>query len=76
MDIPNSNTSLNIPNSAGYLVASWNFFYHIDVSQPNPYIEIMWASTDLGTYFETVSANAVHPATPSVILTVNKISNT
>ena len=75
IDIPNSNTSLNVQNSAGYLVASWNFFYYIDILQPNPFIEIMWATTDTSVQLAYASSNAVHPATPSVIVTVNKVSN-
>jgi hypothetical protein len=73
-DIPNSNTSINLQANAGVLVASWNLFYYVDVSLPNPYIEIMWASTNSSISIQAVAANAVHPATPSVILTVNQIS--
>jgi len=74
-DIANSNTSVNVQANAGYLVASWNFFYYIDVTQPNPFIEIMWAGTDNSVTLAAAVANAVHPATPSVIVTVNKVSN-
>lgn len=74
-DIPNSNTSVNVQANAGYLVASWNFFYYIDVTQPNPFIEIMWAGTDNSVTLAAAVSSAVHPATPSVIVTVNKVSN-
>lgn len=75
VDIPNSNTSVNIQANAGYLVASWNFFTFIDTSLPNPYVEIMWATTDTAVSLQQQASNAVHPATPSVIVTVNKVSN-
>jgi hypothetical protein len=75
VDIPYSNTKVNVQANAGFLVASWNFFYEIDVTQPDPFIEIMWATTDVAIQLVAGAASAVHPATPSVILTVNKVSN-
>lgn len=75
VDIPNSNTSVNIQANAGYLVAAWNLFTFIDVDAANPYVEIMWATTDTAVSLQQQASNAVHPATPSVIVTVNKVSN-
>lgn len=75
VDIPASNTSVNIQANAGYLVASWNFFTFIDVEAAGPYVEIMWATTDTAVSLQQQASNAVHPATPSVIVTVNKVSN-
>lgn len=75
VDIPNSNTSVNIQANAGYLVAAWNFFTYIDVDAANPYVEIMWATTDTDVSLQQAASSAVHPATPSIIVTVNKISN-
>lgn len=75
VDIPNSNTSVNIQANAGYLVAAWNLFTFIDVDAANPYVEIMWATTDTAVSLQQQASNAVHPATPSVIVTANKVSN-
>jgi hypothetical protein len=75
INIPYSNTSVNVQANAGFLVASWNLYEYIDVSLPNPYIEIIWAATDTTITLEAAAANAVHPATPSLIVTVNKVSN-
>lgn len=75
VDVISSNTSVNVQANAGYLVASWNFFVFIDSEAPNPYIEIIWAVTDTAIVIAQAAANAVHPSTPSVIVTVNKISN-
>ena len=65
VDIPNSNTSVNIQANAGYLVAAWNLFTFIDVDAANPYVEIMWATTDTAVSLQQQASNAVHPATPS-----------
>lgn len=75
VDIANSNTSVNVQANAGYLVASWNFFTYIDVDSASPYVEIMWATTDTAISLQTAASTAVHPATPSVIVTMNKVSN-
>lgn len=75
VDIPNSNTSVNIQANAGYLVAAWNLFTFIDVDAANPYVEIMWATTDTAVSLQQAASSGVHPATPSVIVTVNKVSN-
>lgn len=75
VDIANSNTSVNVQANAGYLVASWNFFTYIDVDSASPYVQIMWATTDTAISLQTAASTAVHPATPSVIVTMNKVSN-
>lgn len=73
VDVPNSNTSVNVQANAGYLVASWNFFIALDPEGANYDAQIMWATTDTNVILQQQAANAVHPATPSTILTVNKI---
>lgn len=73
VDVPNTNTSVNVQANAGYLVASWNFFVALDPEGANYDVQIMWATTDTSVILQQQAANAVHPATPSTILTVNKI---
>lgn len=73
VDVPNTNTSVNVQANAGYLVASWNFFVAIDPEGLNYDAQIMWATTDTNVILQQQASTAVHPATPSVILTVNKI---
>lgn len=72
VDIANSNTHLNVQANAGYLVASWNFFVSVGDGEG---VQIMWTQTD-AINIQYVAADLVipHPATPSVILTVNKIA--
>ena len=73
VNVPNSNTSVNVQANAGFLVASWNFFIALDPEGANYDAQIMWATTDTNVILQQQAANAVHPATPSTILTVNKI---
>lgn len=69
-----TNTKITIPSNAPYQVAAWNFF--VDAST-NDYYEIIWSSDSANTVIETVaqsgSGASLHPAVPSVILTVNQI---
>jgi len=67
--VPNSNTKIVMAANT-YHVAAWNFF--VDASAGD-YYQIMWATSDLDLLIEYEAATGLHPATPSVILTVNQI---
>lgn len=65
-----TNTSVNVQANAGFLVAAWNFFVQLDAGAE---AQLMWATTSTAIQIVTAAATGVHPATPSVILTVNKV---
>lgn len=69
-NVASSNTSVTMKANANYMVAAWNFFVSLN---ENDYVEIMWATTDTGAQLLYEASNAVHPATPSVIATINQI---
>lgn len=72
VDVPNSNTHLTVQANATYLVAAWNFFEFFNAGQ---YAEIMWSQDDaIDIYYDPENVTIPHPATPSIILTVNKVS--
>ena len=73
VNVPNSNTSVNVQANAGYLVASWNFFVYLDPDVGPSNVQIMWATTDTAVILAQQAVTGLHPATPSTILTVNKI---
>jgi len=68
--VANTNTKI-VMSSNSYHVAAWNFF--VDASAGS-YYEIMWATSDLDLLIEHEAATGLHPATPSIILTVNQIA--
>lgn len=68
-DIADSNTRLTITSSTKYSVAAWNFF--VDASGGD-YYEIIWSTDNANIKIEHEAAG-VHPAIPSIILTVNQI---
>jgi hypothetical protein len=72
--MPFTNTKLNITANSPYLVAAWNFF--INASAGDHY-QLMWSSTSNDTEIleepAVGSGAAVHPAIPSLIVTINQV---
>ncbi len=72
VDIANSNTNITMKANSNYVVASWNFFVTLTAGQ---YAEIMWVQDgNIELLYEPADVVVPHPATPSVILTVQRIS--
>ncbi len=72
--VADSNTRLDINANNPFTVAAWNFFV---TANANDYYEIMWSSDDDHTVIQHVPARGsgptLHPAVPSLILTVNQV---
>ena len=75
VDVPNSNSVVTISGSANQakLIASWNFYVSLTANQ---YVELMYSVTDiqLGLVIKAIDLTVPHPATPSLIVTISKIS--
>jgi hypothetical protein len=71
-DIATSNTHLSVQANAGKLVAAWNYMLQCNA---NDEIQIMWAVTDTAVtlHYQAADLSVPHPATPSVIATINKV---
>jgi hypothetical protein len=70
VNIDNSNTRVTMSNNLHYLVASWNF---VLAMSENDYIEIMWMPSVDTIQLQMEEEQPLHPATPSVIATINRI---
>ena len=72
-NVPSSNTQVNVPNSGGKAVASWNFLVNASAGD---YYELYWSSTDTSVVMFHIDSeiNPTRPSIPSVILTVNQIA--
>jgi hypothetical protein len=71
-DVADSATHISVQANANYLLASWNFFEAFNAGQ---YAEIMWSQDDaIDIAYAGPDVVIPHPAVPSVILTVSKIS--
>ena len=70
-NVPYTNTSVSVQANAGLLVAAWNFFIQLDAGAE---AQLMWATTSTAIDMPYAGTSSPHPETPSVILTVNKVS--
>ena len=66
-DVTNSATTVRVQGNNTELVAAWNFLLPMNAGD---YFELMWEVSDLSVSLFADPATAVHPAIPSVILTV------
>jgi hypothetical protein len=66
-DVANSATTLRLQGNNAEEVAAWNFLLEMNAGD---YFELMWEVSNLAVSLLADPASAVHPAIPSVILTV------
>jgi hypothetical protein len=66
-DVPDSATVLRFQGNNTEDVAAWNFLLQMNAGD---YFELMWEVDDLGVSLHADPATGVHPAVPSIILTV------
>ena len=72
VDVPNSATKITMSGSNNYQVAAWNFV--LETLTLGEYFELMWAGDNINVALHADVASALHPAIPSVILTVTQAS--
>ena len=72
-NIAGTNGQVNIPQSGGKAIASWNYVLNITAAE---YLELYWASSDTGLTLEATATqtNPTRPATPSIIVTVTQVA--
>ena len=77
-DIADSNSEFSIPakhgSTDGRLTAALNFFVELAAGD---YIEVMWSAGDSNISIQHIATQTspTRPATPSVVLTVNRVSD-
>jgi hypothetical protein len=68
VDIPNSASQVRIQGNDAETIAAWNFLLDMNAGD---YFELMWEVDDVSVEITAFAATAVHPAVPSIILTVS-----
>lgn len=71
-DVPDSTTAMRIQGNNTEAVAAWNYLLEMNAGD---YFELMWEVDNVGVEIHADPATAVHPAIPSVILTVTNNIN-
>jgi hypothetical protein len=72
VNLPDSATKIVIDGPNNEIVAAWNF---VLVVEANDYFELAWQAADTNVIIPYVVASGNIPAIPSIILTVNWVSN-
>jgi hypothetical protein len=68
VNVPDSAGQIRIQGNDAELVSAWNYLVQLNAGD---YIELMWEVADTSVQILYDPATAVHPAVPSVILTVS-----
>ncbi len=71
-NVPDTNTKIEVPSNAPYVVAAWNFFVTADTVPQD--FQLFWQTPKTEIRIEHIDAAGNVPATPSIILTVNQIA--
>ena len=66
-DVANTATAVRLQGNNAETVAAWNFLLQMNAGD---YFELMWEVDDLAVSLYADPATAIHPAIPSIILTV------
>lgn len=66
-NVANTATALRIEGNNTTQVAAWNFLLQLNAGD---YFELMWEVSDTAISIQYDAATAIHPAVPSIILTV------
>lgn len=72
VDVPSSASQIRTKGNNYATIAAWNFLLQMNAGD---YFELMWAVDDVGVFLNSTAATALHPAIPSVILTVTNNIN-
>lgn len=72
VNVPATNTKIEVPSNAPYVVAAWNFFVTADTAPQD--FQIFWQTAKTEIRLEHLAAAGSVPSVPSIILTVNQIA--
>ena len=70
-NVAETNGQVNIPQSGGRTIASWNYLVPINSGD---YLQLYWSSTDtsLEVLYAGAGTNPTRPVTPAIIVTVTQ----
>ncbi len=72
VNVPDSASKVVIDGPNSEIIPAWNF---VLVMEAGDYFELAWESADVNVIISYEAASNNRPATPSIILTVNWVSN-
>jgi hypothetical protein len=69
-NVADTTGKVQLQSNNTFVMAAWNYFIALNAGD---YIYLMWTATSTNISLIATPANAVHPASPSVILTLNQV---
>lgn len=69
-NLADTNGKVHMQGNATYVMAAWNYILPLSAGD---YIQLMWTATSTNITMVSEAANAVHPETPSIIVTLNQV---
>lgn len=69
-NLQDTNRKSQLQSNSNYVLVSFDYILYCNA---NDYIQLMWAATSTNVTMAVEAANSVHPATPSVSVTINQI---
>jgi hypothetical protein len=69
-NVPDTTGKVQLQSNNTFVMAAWNYFITLNAGD---YLYLMWTATSTNISVVATAANAVHPASPSIILTVNQV---
>jgi hypothetical protein len=73
-DLSGTNGQVSVPNKHGaidgHALPAWNYFLSLNA---NDYVQLYWSTGNVACSLQTLAAVAPHPASASVIVTMNRI---
>lgn len=69
-NVADTTGKVQLQSNTTFVMAAWNYFISLNAGD---YIYLMWTATSTNVSMVYAPANAVHPASPSIIVTLNQV---
>lgn len=69
-NVADTTGKVQLQSNNTFVMAAWNYFIALNAGD---YIYLMWTATSTNISLIATPANAVHPVSPSIILTLNQV---
>jgi len=69
-NVADTTGKVQLQSNSSFVMAAWNYFIALNAGD---YIYLMWTATSTNITMITTPATAVHPVSPSIIVTLNQV---
>lgn len=69
-NVPDSGGNIHLQGNQTFVMAAWNYFIQLNAGD---FIQLCWTATSTNITMVPDAATAVHPAAPSIIVTLNQV---